>query len=545
VAGTGKSGSEGDGGYATFADLFYPEDIAVDASGNMYIADAYNHVIRLVTKSTGIITTVAGTIGRSGFTGDGAQATLGNLYKPRGIALDASGNIYIADTDNNRIRLVTKSTGFISTVAGRGPGTYTGDGGQATAATLYAPRDVAVDASGNVYIADFYNNRIRLVTISTGIITTVVGNGKAGYTGDGGPAITAGLNGCISIAFDVSDNLYFADNYNDAIRLVTKSTGIITTSVDKSKLKSPRGIALDASGDLYIADDSDNRIRKVTKSTGQITTVAGTGVSGYEGDGGQATLAKLYTCSGVAVDASGNVYIADTSNNRIRTYRTLDDPSALPSPSSVPSTTPPSSSNALPSPSLTTTVSPNTMSPSVTTTVGPSASVTTTVSPNAMSPSVITTVSPSASVTTTVSPSASVTTTVSPNAMSPSVITTVSPSASVTTTVSPNAMSPSVTTTVSPNAPSPSRTTTVPTSTDPKKAAESSGSSGKLLQNKKFLDLTLVACNALCLQRFMKDFVIKVCNLTYYHLLLIAGNAATAGAIATGLACAAAVFLMM
>jgi trimeric autotransporter adhesin len=544
VAGTGKSGSEGDGGYATFADLYYPEDIAVDASGNMYIADAYNHVIRLVTKSTGIITTVAGTIGRSGFTGDGAQATLGNLHRPRGIALDASGNIYIADTDNNRIRLVTKSTGFISTVAGRGPGSYTGDGGQATAATLYAPRDVAVDASGNVYIADFYNNRIRLVTISTGIITTVVGNGKAGYTGDGGPAITASLNGCISIAFDESDNLYVADNSNNAIRLVTKSTGIITTVMGPYELKSPRGIALDASGNLYIADDSDNRIRKVTKSTGQITTVAGTGVSGYEGDGGQATLAKLYTCSGVAVDASGNVYIADTSNNRIRTYRTLDG-SALPSPSSVPSTTPPSSSNALPSPSLSTTVSPNTMSPSVTTTVGPSASVTTTVSPNAMSPSVITTVSPSASVTTTVSPSASVTTTVSPNAMSPSVITTVSPSASVTTTVSPNAMSPSVTTTVSPNAPSPSRTTTVPTSTDPKKAAESSGSSGKLLQNKKFLDLTLVACNALCLQRFMKDFVIKVCNLTYYHLLLIAGNAATAGAIATGLACAAAVFLMM
>jgi trimeric autotransporter adhesin len=353
VAGTGRSGTEGDGGYATLAELYYPADIAVDASGNMFIADAYNHVIRLVTKSTGIITTVAGTIGLNGFTGDGAQATLGNLNRPRGIALDASGNIYIADSENNRIRLVTKSTGFISTVAGTGTGTYTGDGGQATAATLYGPRDVAVDASGNVYIADFYNNRIRLVTKSTGIITTVVGNGKSGYTGDGGPAITASLNGCISIVLDESDNLYIADNSNNAIRLVTKSTDIITTIMGPYELKSPRGIALDASGNLYIADDSDNRIRKVTKSTGQISTVAGTGVSGYEGDGGQATLAKLSSCAGVAVDASGNVYIADTSNSRIRTYRTLDDPSALPSPSTVPSTSPPSNGIVSSRPSLT------------------------------------------------------------------------------------------------------------------------------------------------------------------------------------------------
>jgi trimeric autotransporter adhesin len=355
VAGTGRSGSAGDGGFATLAELYYPADIAVDASGNMYIADAYNHVIRLVTKSTGIITTVAGTPGLTGFTGDGAQATLGNLHRPKGIALDAFGNIYIADSDNNRVRLVTKSTGVISTVAGTGLTTYTGDGGQATAATLYGPRDVAVDASGNLYIADFYNNCIRLVTKSTGIITTVVGNGKSGsgYTGDGGPATAAKLYGCTSIVLDASENLYIADSSNNAIRLVTKSTGIITTIIGPYELKGPRGIALDASGNLYIADDRDNRIRKVTKSTGQISTVAGTGVSGYEGDGGQAALAKLSSCEGVAVDASGNVYIADTSNSRIRTYRTLDDPSALPSPSTVPSTSPPSKGIVSARPSVT------------------------------------------------------------------------------------------------------------------------------------------------------------------------------------------------
>ena len=342
MIGNGKSGYEENGGYATIAELNTPLDIAIDVSGNIYIVDSSNHIIRLVTKATGLITTVAGTPTLRGFTGDGAQATLGNLRSPEGVAVDAEGNIYIADTGNNRIRLVTKSTGIITTVAGTGSAAYTGDKGLATAATLSAPRDVAVDASGNIYIADFSNDCIRLVTKSTGIITTVAGTGKNGYDGDGGPAVTARLYGCTSICLDVSGDLYIADYYNNVIRLLTKSSGTITTVIGTYELKGPRGVALDASGNIYIADNTDNRIRKVTKSTGLISTVAGIGESGYSGDGGQATLAKLYSCSGVAVDASGNVYIADTYNYRIRMYRTLDDPSALPGPTTSPITSPPS-----------------------------------------------------------------------------------------------------------------------------------------------------------------------------------------------------------
>ena len=342
MVGTGSPGFKGDGGYAAIAELYSPTDIVFDASGNFYIVDSYSHTVRMVTISSGVITTIAGTPGLSGFTGDGAQATLGNLNTPKGIAVDASGNIYIADSDNNRIRVVTKSTGIISTVAGSGKAGYSGDGGLATAAALQGPRDVAVDALGNIYIADYDNNCIRLVTKSTGIISTVAGTGKAGYSGDGGLAITAALYGCVSIDLDASGNLYIADYYNKRIRLVTKSTGVITTVTGPSDLKGPRGVALDASGNVYIADSADNRIRKVTKSTGLISTVAGTGVSGDSGEGGQATLAKLDGCAGVAIDASGNVYIADTSNYRIRMFRTLDNPSALPSPSTVPTTSPPS-----------------------------------------------------------------------------------------------------------------------------------------------------------------------------------------------------------
>ena len=342
MIGNGKSGYEGNGGYATIAALNTPLDIAIDVSGNIYIVDSSNHIIRLVTKATGLITTVAGTPTLRGFTGDGAQATLGNLRSPEGVAVDASGNIYIADTGNNRIRLVTKSTGIITTVAGTGSDAYTGDKGLATAATLSAPRDVAVDASGNIYIADFSNNCIRLVTKSTGIITTVAGTGKNGYDGDGGPAVTARLYGCTSICLDVSGDLYIADYYNNVIRLLTKSSGTITTVIGTYELKGPRGVALDASGNIYIADNTDNRIRKVTKSTGLISTVAGIGESGYSGDGGQATLAKLYSCSGVAVDASGNVYIADTYNYRIRMYSTVDGTTALPGPTTSPITSPPS-----------------------------------------------------------------------------------------------------------------------------------------------------------------------------------------------------------
>jgi trimeric autotransporter adhesin len=274
VAGKGWSEYSGDGGPATSAGLRYPRGIAVDASGNIYIADAIADRIRMVTKSTGIITTVVGN-GIQGFSGDGGPATSASMYYPNGVAFDASENMYIPDVLNNRIRMVTKSTGIITTVAGNGIQGYTGDGGPATSAGLYSPYGIAVDASGNIYIADALNDRVRMVTKSSGIITTVAGNGIQGYAGDGGPATAAGL--------------YY-----------------------------PNCIAVDASGNIFFADGSTDRVRKVTKSTGIITTVAGNGIKGYSGDGGLATSASFNGPYGIAVDASGTIYIPDSYNNRVR-----------------------------------------------------------------------------------------------------------------------------------------------------------------------------------------------------------------------------------
>jgi hypothetical protein len=245
VAGNGSWGYSGDGGPATEAMLSYPRGVAVDASGNIYIADLYNHRIRKVDTS-GIITTVAGN-GDEGYSGDGGPATEAMLDFPFGVAVDASGNIYIGDTHNYRIRKVDTS-GIITTVAGNGAWGYSGDGGPATEAMLDFPCDVAVDASGNLYIGDVYNQRIRKVDTS-GIINTVAGNGSWGYSGDGGPATEAQLHG-------------------------------------------PFGVTVDASGNLYIADYDNQRIRKVDTS-GIITTVAGNGSRGYSGDGGPATDAML------------------------------------------------------------------------------------------------------------------------------------------------------------------------------------------------------------------------------------------------------------
>ena len=226
---------------------------------------------KLLAQGCGIIITVAGD-STAGYSGDGGAATSAELYNPIGVGFDASGNLYIADYLNNRIRKVTPS-GTISTVAGNGTRGYSGDGGTATAAELNYPGGVAFDASGDLYIADAFNNVIRKVTPS-GTIGTVAGIGTWGYSGDGGAATAAELHG-------------------------------------------PYGVAFDTSGDLYIADTYNNRIRKVTP-LGIISTVAGNGTNGYSGDGGAAAAAELGLPTGVAVDGSGNLFIADQNNNRIR-----------------------------------------------------------------------------------------------------------------------------------------------------------------------------------------------------------------------------------
>jgi len=333
VAGNGTQGYSGDGSAATSAQLDNPNGVAVDAAGNLYIADGNNNRIRKVNVTTGIITTVAGN-GNQGYSGDGGAATSAQLaiaYQS-GLAVDAAGNIYIADCYNNRIRKVNAATKIITTVAGNGTQGYSGDGGAATSAQLDWPWGVAVDASGNIYIADEVNNRIRKVTAATGIITTVAGNGTWGYSGDGGAATSAEMSGPTGVALNATGNLYIVDHGSCIIRKVDATTGIITTvagdtngyfwgdgiAATSSKLDSPYGVAIDATGNIYIADEGNNRIRKVTAATGIISTVAGNGIGGYSGDGDAATSAEMNRPGGVALDAAGNLYIADIGNNRIR-----------------------------------------------------------------------------------------------------------------------------------------------------------------------------------------------------------------------------------
>jgi len=378
IAGTGTSGFSGDGGPAVSARLSYPGNLVVDGGGNLYIADWGNDRIRKV-NTEGIISTIAGN-GKERFEGDGGPATSASLNGPRGVAVDPAGNVYIADRGNSRIRKVD-TVGLISTIAGNGTSGFSGDGGLATAASFDA-WSLAVDVSGNLYITDPRNHRVRKVNtagiISTvagdggdifggdggpatatsvlpvdifvdpggnlyladasyrvrkvngdGIITTIACNGTSGFTGDGGPATAAS---CVPyrVARDSAGNLYVADGSSRRIRKVS-AAGIITTVAGRgtgqssgdggpatlAELIQPLGVAVDPAGNVYIADEGSNRIRKVN-TAGVISTIAGNGKQGFDGDGGPATSASLYEPSGVAVDPAGNVYIADAGNLRIR-----------------------------------------------------------------------------------------------------------------------------------------------------------------------------------------------------------------------------------
>ncbi|MBD2700853.1 hypothetical protein IC229_09400 [Spirosoma sp. BT702] len=330
VAGNGTEGFSGDGGQATSAMLYGPRGVAVDGSGNLYIADQNNNRIRKVNTS-GIISTYAGN-GYASFGGDGGQATNANLFYPQAVAIDGSGNFYIADASNVRIRKVA-ANGIITTIAGTGTYGFSGDGGVGTSAQIGYVTGLAVDAGGNVFFADQDNQRIRKIT-PAGIISTVVGTGSSGFSGDGGQATNATLSYPSGVAIDASGNLYIADQYNNRIRKVT-TNGIITTIAGTyssshsgdggpaiNAALSPYAVSLDGSGNLYIVDRSNRRVRKITMSSGIISTVAGNGAEGFSGDGGQATNASLSSPSGVAVDASGTIYIADQYNQRIRKVST-------------------------------------------------------------------------------------------------------------------------------------------------------------------------------------------------------------------------------
>jgi len=270
VAGNGAQGFSGDGGPAVNARFNDPMGVALDGAGNLYIADYHNHRVRKV-RVDGTILTVAGT-GEAGYGGDAGLATSAQLHNPGGIAVDASGNLYIADELNQRIRKVDVN-GTISTVAGNGIPGVAGDGGPAVEAQFHNPARVAVDGVGNLYVADWINSRIRKIDAG-GVITTVAGNGSPGYAGDGGPATAASLNG-------------------------------------------PTGIVLDGSGNLYITDGWNECVRKVD-TLGIITTAAGSGTRGFDGDGGPAVQARLFYPTDVALDPSGRLFIADNANHCVR-----------------------------------------------------------------------------------------------------------------------------------------------------------------------------------------------------------------------------------
>jgi uncharacterized protein (TIGR03437 family) len=325
VAGTGAVGLAGDGALATKAAMSVPYSVAVDSSGNFVIADYGNNRIRKVDKTSGNISTIAGT-GNIGFAGDGSAAAGAILHLPTGVALDSSGNVYVADSLNNRIRKIAGSN--IATVAGNGGLSSSGDSGPATSAQLNTPLGVAVDAAGNIYIADSLNNTIRRVSAG-GIISTFAGNSVPGNSGDGGAPTSAQLNGPQGVAVDAAGNLYIADTQNHKVRKI--SGGVIGTfagsgtagfsgdggTATAASLNAPFGVAVDAAGNVYIAEFGNSRVRKVD-TKGVITTVAGNGISGYGGDGGAAAGAQLNGPQSVAVDAAGNLYIADTANNRLR-----------------------------------------------------------------------------------------------------------------------------------------------------------------------------------------------------------------------------------
>jgi trimeric autotransporter adhesin len=329
VAGDGIGFYSGDGGQATDAELRVSCGVAVDKTGNIFIADNGNNRVRRVDAITGIISTIAGT-GSPGFNSDGIQATAANIGEPWNVALDSAGNVYIGDWYNDRIRKVTVSSGIISTVAGTGVLGFNGDGIQATAAQLEYAQGMYIDIHGDIYFADVDNQRIRKID-STGIITTLAGNGGTGYNGDGIMATDAELYNPTTVYLDKVGNFYFPDYYNNEVRMVTVSTGIISCVAGNgvgafsgdggpataAEVYNPTGVALDVNGNIYISDYSNQRIREITASSGIINTVAGNGVAGYYGDGGLATSAEVNGPWDVQVTPTA-FYIAEWSGNKIR-----------------------------------------------------------------------------------------------------------------------------------------------------------------------------------------------------------------------------------
>ncbi len=339
ITGTGAWGYSGDGGLAGFAAFRSPQSVAVDNFGNIFIADSINQVVREINALSGLISTVAGSPNAAGYSGDGALATQAHLNNPAGLAIDSAGNLFIADQGNNAVRRVDAITQVITTVAGGGVSPSgadgIGDGGPATSALLNGPTDVAIDASGNLFIADAYHGVVRRVDGASGVITVVAGGGTTPGNdglGDGGAATQAQLHNPEAIALDGAGNIFIADAQDSLVRRVDATSKVITIVAGtgangysgdlglavQARLGTPSAIRVDPAGNLYVADSAQNVVRQVNAATGLITTIAGLGAARYTGDGGAATAATVSAPNGLALDSAGNILIADLGNNAIR-----------------------------------------------------------------------------------------------------------------------------------------------------------------------------------------------------------------------------------
>lgn len=334
IAGTGNPGNSGDDGPAVDAELHYPNNLSLDASGNVYFIDTYHMNLRRIDVATGIITHIAGTNGPGGFSGDGGPPYSAAMFNPVNCSVDADTNIYIADNFNYRIRLITDSNNVIQTHTGVGAAGYNGPDVHRLNAIVDQPSGLALAVNGDLFFTQFGVNqqRIRYIDADSGYVHDVAGTGPAGFNGNGQDGLQTTLNSPTNCRFGPDDALYFCDVANNRVRRWDPVTHIITTvagtgslsyngdglPATEANLFYPDGLAFNAAGDLFIVESGGNRIRRVDHATGLISTIAGTGAGGYNGDDQPAASAQIHTPVGITADDQGNLYFCDAVNNRVR-----------------------------------------------------------------------------------------------------------------------------------------------------------------------------------------------------------------------------------
>lgn len=332
AAGKGSVGFAGDGGPAVEATLNNPFDVAFDPAGNMVFTDTFNHRIRRVDARTGNIETIAGT-GQAGYSGDGGPGKAACFNEPYGIAIDSAGAVYVADRHNAAVRRIDGGTGIVTTFAGTGSAGFSGDGGPAVDAGMVEPNGVTFSRDGKrLFIADVTDNRVRVVDVSSGVISTFAGTGEAAHDGDGGQASVAGIFGARAVAARPEDDgIYILERQGSSLRLVTPGSIISTVAstgetgyggdggpAASAVFERPKEMAVDGDGNVLIVDTENHAIRLIDWRIDRVSTIVGTGTHGYSGDDMAAVQSPLARPHGVAVGPDGALYIGDTENNRIR-----------------------------------------------------------------------------------------------------------------------------------------------------------------------------------------------------------------------------------